>query len=200
MSAPTAAPTCIAWFGDVSRDDVASVGGKGANLGELDRRRVRRSHPASSSPPTRYLRAMDAAGVRAELRCRVETRPTVDEPAALAPSPSDCQDAGPHRPACPTEVAGGRARRLLAAWATSERVAVRSSATAEDTARTSFAGMNETFTNVVGARRAARAARRLLGVAVRQRVDRLPGQPAAARTSRRSPSSSSAWSTPSGRA
>ena len=32
----------------------------------------------------------------------------------------------------------------------SDRVAVRSSATAEDTASTSFAGMNETFTNVCG--------------------------------------------------
>jgi hypothetical protein len=33
--APSAPPTCIAWFDDVSRRDVASVGGKGANLGEL---------------------------------------------------------------------------------------------------------------------------------------------------------------------
>ena len=41
-------------------------------------------------------------------------------------------------------------RGLRPSSATDERVAVRSSATAEDTASTSFAGMNETFTNVSG--------------------------------------------------
>ena len=47
-------------------------------------------------------------------------------------------------------------------------VAVRSSATAEDTEAASFAGMNETFLNVKGTRRAARRASRLLGLAVRR--------------------------------
>ena len=47
-------------------------------------------------------------------------------------------------------------------------VAVRSSATAEDTADTSFAGMNETFTNVEGDDALLERDRRLLGVAVRR--------------------------------
>ena len=52
-------------------------------------------------------------------------------------------------------------------------VAVRSSATAEDTAAASFAGMNETFINVRGGRAARRGAP-LLGIAVRRAVDLLP--------------------------
>ena len=47
------------------------------------------------------------------------------------------------------------------------RVAVRSSATAEDAADVSFAGMNQTFTNVRGDDDLCRARRRLLGVVVR---------------------------------
>ena len=77
----------------------------------------------------------------------------------------------------------------------SGRVAVRSSATSEDTAGTSFAGMHETFTNVAGAD-AARSTRvvdcwaSLFGervIAYRRH--------AASPTSRRSRSSCSRWST-----
>ena len=144
--ATTAPPTCIAWFGDVSRDDVASVGGKGANLGEL-------TGAGFAVPPgfvvtaDAYLRALDAVGARADLRRRVDAV-DVDDPAALAAVATYCQDhvraAGVPDPV---------RREVLAAYAQlgeAERVAVRSSATAEDTASTSFAGMNETFTNVCG--------------------------------------------------
>jgi pyruvate,water dikinase len=146
VSAPSAPPTCIAWFGDLSRDDVASVGGKGANLGEL-------TQAGFAVPPgfvvtaDAYLRALDASGARAELRGSVAGA-DLDDPAALRTIADHCQrrvrTAG-----MPSDVR----EALLDAYARlgeGERVAVRSSATAEDAASTSFAGMNETFTNVSG--------------------------------------------------
>ena len=74
-------------------------------------------------------------------------------------------------------------------------VAVRSSATAEDTESASFAGMNETFLNVRGADARARRGAPLLGVAVR-RAHRSTTAPSAASTrpTWTSPSSCSARS------
>ena len=147
MTTTTAPPTCVGWFADLSHDDVASVGGKGANLGELTR--------AGFAVPDgfvvtagAYLLALDEAGARDDLRRQVETA-DVDDPGSLAAVAAACQDrvraAG---------VPDGIRRQVLEAYARlgdEPRVAVRSSATAEDTASTSFAGMNETFTNVSGA-------------------------------------------------
>ncbi len=136
----------VARLGEVGRADVPVAGGKGANLGEL----VRAGLPV---PPgfvvlaDAYLRAVDAAGVRAEL-------------AAIAAG-ADPDDAGALR------AGAARARDLILATAVPDdvrvalldryhelgagtRVAVRSSATAEDAAVASFAGMNATFTNVAG--------------------------------------------------
>jgi pyruvate,water dikinase len=76
--APSAPPSCIAWFDDVSRRDVASVGGKGANLGEL-------TQAGFAVPPGfvvtagAHLQAMDDAGARTDLRGRVDAA-DVDDP------------------------------------------------------------------------------------------------------------------------
>jgi pyruvate, water dikinase len=136
----------VAWFGDVSRDDVARVGGKGANLGELTTAGLP-VPPGFVVTADAYLRALDQAGTRQQLRQRVEAL-DVDDPAALAQAAADCQT-------CVRNAGMPNAARhaVLEAYAQlglGERVAVRSSATAEDTASTSFAGMNETFTNVRG--------------------------------------------------
>jgi pyruvate,water dikinase len=141
----------VAWFEDVSRADVARVGGKGANLGEL----------ATAGLPVpagfvvtadAYLHALDEAGVRRKLPSRVDGL-DVDDTEALAAAARDCQvtvrGAG-----VPEPIRHAIARayaRLSGGAACGLPVAVRSSATAEDTASTSFAGMNETFTNVAGA-------------------------------------------------
>jgi pyruvate,water dikinase len=146
QSAGTHDAEVIAWFGDVSRDDVSRVGGKGANLGELTRAGLP-VPPGFVVTANAYLRAIDQAGTRLELRQRVDAL-DVDDPAALAQAAADCQEC--------VRSAGmpdAMRRALLDAYAQlghDERVAVRSSATAEDTASTSFAGMNETFTNVCG--------------------------------------------------
>ena len=128
---------------DIGADDVLSVGGKGANLGELTR--------CGLPVPTGYvvtaesfLEAMDAAGCRDELATHTAQAPLTDE-ADLARF---------------ADTARGLVRRAGVPEATARaiteafddlglaRVAVRSSATAEDAADTSFAGMHASFTNV----------------------------------------------------
>ena len=74
----------IAWFDELSRASVATAGGKGANLGEM-------AGAGLPVPPgfvvttDAFLGALDAAGVRAELRRRfAEASP--DDPKQLAAS------------------------------------------------------------------------------------------------------------------
>lgn len=138
--------TSIAWFRDLRRDDTSVAGGKGANLGEL-------AAAGFPVPPGfvvtagAYLRAMDAAGVRARLH-EEAVGVDVDDPVAL--------DAASERLRALVGGAGmpeDLRAEILAAYhelGCDSVVAVRSSATSEDTAATSFAGMNETFTNVSG--------------------------------------------------
>ncbi len=136
----------VTWFQELSSADVAVVGGKGANLGELTRAGfpVPRGFVITADA---YLDAMDHGGVRAEL---VEVAHAIDVDTA------DSLATGAHRL---QDLVGkaGMPDRLRAEIATAYaalgdgRVAVRSSATSEDTADASFAGMNRTFTNVEGA-------------------------------------------------
>jgi pyruvate,water dikinase len=138
----------IIWFKDLTRADIASVGGKGANLGEL----VGAGFPV---PPgfvvtaAGYTAAMDEAGVRADLMARfTEACAAAEDPTALASAAEELQ----------AMVAGAGVPDALRAdvleayhrLGSDLAVAVRSSATAEDTAGTSFAGMHETYANVVG--------------------------------------------------
>jgi pyruvate,water dikinase len=135
-------------FASLTLADVARAGGKGANLGELTRAGV--PVPGGSVVlADAYLRAMEAAGVRDELRARfAEATAQVDDPAALSAAANGLRDlvraAG--------MPAGLRTEILEAYHALGDdvAVAVRSSATGEDTAGTSFAGMHETFANVIG--------------------------------------------------
>jgi pyruvate,water dikinase len=133
----------ILWFADVTLADVEHVGGKGANLGELTRAGLP-VPPGFVLTADAYLDAMERGGVRADL-IAIETATDVDDTAALEHASTRMQEL--------VRKAGvDRALRadIERAWADlgAERVAVRSSATAEDTAGTSFAGMNQTFTNV----------------------------------------------------
>ncbi len=132
---------------DLDRTSVPLAGGKGANLGEL----VAAGFPV---PPgfvvtaAAYLDAMDAGGVRGELADLVGTAAGLD-PDALDALAERCR-ALVHGAGLPDALRP----EVLGAYAglgDDVAVAVRSSATAEDTAGTSFAGMNETFTNISGA-------------------------------------------------
>ena len=148
-------------FAELSRDDVAFAGGKGANLGELTR--------AGLPVPPGFV--VGRARLRGVLRR--------DRPARAARGSARRASTSTTRPRS-SRGRGGRARpgrrrrrcppgsmRTIRAAPTrglggggDAPVAVRSSATAEDTASASFAGMNETFLNVRGADAVVDAVRR----------------------------------------
>ncbi|MCY1022364.1 phosphoenolpyruvate synthase [Pyxidicoccus sp. MSG2] len=138
------APAPVVWFESLSRGDTAIAGGKGANLGELTR--------AGLPVPRGFVVTAAAFSASLEpIRARLtQLWRRID--------PDDAESLAAHSRELKTLVrevqlpASVRAA-LLGAYRQlgSERaVAVRSSATSEDTADTSFAGMHETFTNVAG--------------------------------------------------
>lgn len=137
----------LRWFEELSLADEAVVGGKGANLGEL-------TGAGFPVPPgfvvtaPAYTEAMDAAGVREQLR-EIVAGLDVDDPDALGGASEQLQalvrSAG--LPGALRDQVVEAYRRL----GDDPLVAVRSSAAGEDSADASFAGMNETYTNVRGA-------------------------------------------------
>ena len=147
--AVTMSDVAIRELSTLGTGDVPVAGGKGANLGEL--------RSAGFPVPDgfvitaqAFLAAMDAAGVREQLLHTVRDAAAAD-PARLevlaAQARESIRAAG-----VPDDLAAEirRAYRALAERSDGgePKVAVRSSATAEDTADTSFAGMNSSFTNV----------------------------------------------------
>ena len=136
----------IRWFDNITKNAVPLAGGKGANLGELTRAGLPVPPGFVVTAPA-YLEAVDLAGVRADLRDRAAAADTDDE-AALDVLVADLRHLV-HKAGIPDALR----RDVLEAYARlgdNDFVAVRSSATAEDSASTSFAGMNQTFTNVRG--------------------------------------------------
>ncbi|WP_245572661.1 phosphoenolpyruvate synthase [Actinokineospora enzanensis] len=120
----------------VRATDADTVGGKGANLGEL----IAAGFPVPDGfvvTAESYRRSMDLGGVRAALRDGV----LGGDPEKLR---EQVREAG-IAPEVAVEVRA--AYRALGAGAV---VAARSSATSEDAADASFAGMNETRTNIEG--------------------------------------------------
>ncbi len=136
----------VVWFSEIGRGDVALAGGKGANLGELTAADL--PVPDGFVVTTQaYRDAMDAAGVRDKLRDLLAE--PEDDPAAHAELADEARSLV-RGADLPDELRG----EILDAYDRLDRaefVAVRSSAAAEDSPEASFAGMNETFTNVTGA-------------------------------------------------
>ncbi|MDQ3263759.1 MAG: phosphoenolpyruvate synthase [Myxococcota bacterium] len=136
----------IVWFDGLSRTDVAIAGGKGANLGEMTRAGLP-VPPGFVITPAAFLAALDKAGIRQRLGELFRGVDPEDD-ASLSGASEQMQRllrGAPFPQELQAELA--RAYRKLGKEVP---VAVRSSATSEDTAGTSFAGMHETFTHVVG--------------------------------------------------
>jgi len=132
-------------FETLRREDTPVAGGKGANLGEMTAAGLP-VPPGFVLTGQAYLHALDVAGCRQRLLDIVENTDLEDSTALKLAS--DELRAVVQAAGVPDDV------RAVAMQAFKElgegaRVAVRSSATAEDTAEASFAGMNETFTNVI---------------------------------------------------
>ncbi len=136
----------LAWFEELGVADVAIAGGKGANLGELTGAGLP-VPPGFVVTSEAYLDAVERSGARAEL-ARLLAEVDTTDPDGLTGAAERAQQLVRETP-LPPELA----RAVLDAYhklGAGTVVAVRSSGTAEDTAGTSFAGMNATFTNVAG--------------------------------------------------
>ncbi|EFC82266.1 PEP/pyruvate-binding domain-containing protein, partial [Parafrankia sp. EUN1f] len=135
----------IAWFKEIGADDVDQVGGKGANLGELTRAGLP-VPPGFVVTASAYVDVVETARMRSEIATRA-ARIDPDDSAQLAQVAGELRARIAAAPVPePLRQAISRAYRELGGGP----VAVRSSATAEDAADASFAGMNSTFTNVSG--------------------------------------------------
>jgi pyruvate,water dikinase len=126
--------------------DTGSVGGKGANLGELTAGGLP-VPPGFVITGEAYLDAVGRAGIRERLMAILAEARTAsqDDLDRLASEARDLV----HRCPIPDDLAAA----VLSAYerlGDHVRVAVRSSGIGEDAEGTSFAGMNETFTNVAG--------------------------------------------------
>ncbi len=146
-------------FSHLDRGDVDYAGGKGANLGELTAAGLPVPAGFVVGAPA-YGAFCSESGLRgrlAELLDGVD----VEDTAALQRASEAARslfDETPMTEALAAEIEA--AYRLLAGDDPLAPVAVRSSATAEDTAETSFAGMNETFLNIRGSDAVIDAVRR----------------------------------------
>src|SRR5687767_6151976 len=157
-AAQAPASSYVRWFQDTSKADVATVGGKGANLGEMT--------GAGFPVPPGFVVTVDAyRGFDEANRLGAQVaerlaRLDVNDPHALRAA-SEAIQALVRRGRMPDDVRDA----VLAAYATlsgdAERegtlVAVRSSGTVEDTAQFSFAGMFQSVLNVRGPEALARA-------------------------------------------
>jgi pyruvate,water dikinase len=140
-------------FARLRREDVAYAGGKGANLGELTAAGL--PVPAGfviGAPAYAWFCAQ--TGLRERLGELLEGVDVEDTTAlrAAASAARALFDEAPVPEQLKREILASYARLAGADGSNAEpaAVAVRSSATAEDTAEASFAGMNETFLNVRG--------------------------------------------------
>jgi len=137
-------------FAQLSHADVAYAGGKGANLGELTAAGFPVPPGFVVGAPS-YAAFCDGGALRERVTDRLRDL-DVDDTEALTEATAEVRKMVDSEP-IPAVVE----ERIRAAYAElvgddeNAPVAVRSSATAEDTAEASFAGMNETFLNVRGA-------------------------------------------------
>ena len=146
-------------FEELSRDDVDYAGGKGANLGEMT--------AAGLPVPAGFVVGAYSYALfcdRGGLRDRIEERLSaidVDDTVALETATNEVREMVEAEP-FPEEIVSEirDAYVELAGGRDDPPVAVRSSATAEDTEAASFAGMNETFLNVRGPDEVVDAVRR----------------------------------------
>ena len=138
-------PESVLWLADVGRDDVASVGGKAANLGELcGRFPVPSAFSVTTSGYRAFLEEACLAGPIADI---LDQRDLTNwhEVECVARQIRSLILAGEVPSALRVEIEDAYLRLRA------RRVAVRSSATAEDSPTASFAGQFDSVLNVTGA-------------------------------------------------
>jgi pyruvate,water dikinase len=149
MSGPAAIADSVLGFDRLGRDDVSFAGGKGANLGELTAAGLPVPPGFVVGAPA-YAAFCDDTGLRGRIATRLAGL-DVDDTAALERASREVREEieGEPIPTWLAERIKGAYEKLVGAEREAP-VAVRSSATAEDSESASFAGMNETLLNVCG--------------------------------------------------
>lgn len=146
----------VVWFREVRAKDVALVGGKGANLGEL----VNANFPVPAGfiiTSRAYFNFIESTGIKKEIIEKIDAL-NVDNTAELREVSAKVRELIRNTPMgeeLKDEIINAYCKlgEQRLAWLTSSEqayVAVRSSATAEDLPEASFAGQQETYLNVRG--------------------------------------------------
>lgn len=140
------APKFVLWFHEIDKEDVAKVGGKGANLGEM----TQAGFPVPGGfvvTSAAYKHMIEENALEPKIKKLLEGL-DVENPTALNRASSSVQkliENSPFPPAIEKAVFAAYDKLGNDSW-----VAVRSSATAEDLPQASFAGQQETYLNVRG--------------------------------------------------
>jgi len=140
----------IKWFNELTKGDVNIAGGKGANLGEMTQAGLPVPPGFTVTTPA-YRRFTEATGVVDQIK-EVLQDLDVDDNTALQQTAEVAKRivVEAKMPKDVAKLVANAYKELCQQEGEELYVAVRSSATAEDTAEASFAGMNETFLNVRG--------------------------------------------------
>ena len=136
----------VSWFAGLSKEDVGSAGGKGANLGELTNSGVP-VPPGFVVLAKSYFTFLEENNLRPQIH-KILSVCDINDPHQLATVSKKIR-----KLILTTEIPHRIAMEIMKAYAklgSKTAVAVRSSATAEDLPEASFAGQNDSFLNIVG--------------------------------------------------
>ncbi len=136
----------VVWFHEVTKKDVSTVGGKGANLGEMTRARIP-VPPGFIVTANAYYDFLQKSKLTGKIRSLLRSLDTNDSK-QLQQIAAEVRQAILDAP-MPPEIA----EKIKQYYKEMDEgfVAVRSSATAEDLPEASFAGQQRTFLNIKGA-------------------------------------------------
>lgn len=141
----------LLWFKDIHFDDVPIVGGKGGNLGEMYNNGIPVPNGFCTTTHA-YFKFIDSNGLKPKIKAILDIT-NVDNPEELNKSSAKIRKMIKSAPV-PEDIALDimTAYKKLCDYGGLKNVpvAVRTSATAEDSADASFAGQGDTFLNVVG--------------------------------------------------
>ena len=145
----------ILWFTEVDRNNIAEVGGKGANLGELTKAGMPVPQGFIVTSAAYYL-FLDESGLRSKIKKILDGLDTEDSKDLQKRAKKVQEEI--KKAKMPSEIKADIVKSYKKlSQGKKIYVAVRSSATAEDLPDASFAGQQETFLNVSGENDAAKA-------------------------------------------
>jgi pyruvate,water dikinase len=136
----------VSWFKDLSKEDVGSAGGKGANLGEMTNAGI----PVPSGfvvMAKSYFTFLEENNLRPQIH-KILSVCDINDPHQLTQASKKIR-----KLILTTEIPQRIAMEIMKSYnklGAKTPVAVRSSATAEDLPEASFAGQNDSFLNIIG--------------------------------------------------